>query len=171
MSLYLKSHKEGPLMGAKNFLQYLRDTTGLTIFVEGPFPLGYEGALSWNIYVGHTTRKCGTYTVFPPKAYELGCHWKLEKMVRSLPFLTKDTKQKYLGIIDRTIEFFLGLVSYEREFHGVIPRYTKYSEANSSTLIWSNRRFESGNIFSEEHGRIVKTPWQRQDGHDGIPFP
>ena len=60
----------------------------------------------------------------------------------------------------------LGETEFCREFKGRLPGYSESDVA----LVYANRRYEVQS-FDEGHGKLVDTPWQRQDGHDQVPFP
>jgi len=55
---------------------------------------------------------------------------------------------------------------FGREFRGKIPGY----RTEDICLTYGNRRFEA-QLFHEGPGKLIDTPWQRQDGHDQMPFP
>ena len=55
-----------------------------------------------------------------------------------------------------------------REYDGIIPGYLN---GRSVMLIYSNKRFDSGIHSLGDSGRIIETPWRRQDGHTTIVFP
>ncbi len=62
------------------------------------------------------------------------------------------------------------------EYRGLIPGYINemISDGDHSqvSLIFGNQRFEAASYYENMGGgQIVETPWQRQDGHDTIPFP
>jgi len=59
-----------------------------------------------------------------------------------------------------------GETEFGREFRGKIPDY----RTGDISLVYANQRFEA-QLFHEGPGKIVDTPWQRQDWHDQIPFP
>ncbi len=77
-----------------------------------------------------------------------------------------------------------GETDFGREFTGRIPGYKNECIAVSNqgrpeserrpedtvSLVYSNRRYEAKPMH-EGPGELVDTPWQRQDGHDEIPFP
>jgi hypothetical protein len=69
----------------------------------------------------------------------------------------------------------IGLFNYSYEgivqYQGRLPGYfNELSQDDRVTLIWDNKKFVA-QVFNEGPGYLKDTPWQRQDGHDEIPFP
>ena len=65
-----------------------------------------------------------------------------------------------------------GEFDFGREYSGSIPGYENPVTHKDKVIIYfSNRKFEAGNHAMGEYGKIVNTPWQRQDGVTSIPFP
>jgi len=77
-----------------------------------------------------------------------------------------------------------GETEFSREFRGRVPGYVNELVLSGNEhkledervpidtvcLTYSNRAYEEQDA-DEGEGRLVDTPWQRQDGHDEIPFP
>ena len=59
-----------------------------------------------------------------------------------------------------------GETEFGREFRGRIPGYKE----SDISLVYANKRFEA-QLLHEGLGKLIDTPWQRQDGHDQVPFP
>jgi hypothetical protein len=66
-----------------------------------------------------------------------------------------------------------GTIGIIKEYHGYMPGYDRGLEEEDGryriSLNFSNARFEAAPFPGVGH--IVQTGWQRQDGHDTIPFP
>ena len=136
------------LPGAERFSQYLEEMLGGELTTEGPetvdWSYGIEYTKRWIIKLSKKI-KIGEYYTFGPKP---------------------------------------GETDFGREFRGRIPGYknecvavsnqtrpeSKKIPEDSVSLVYANERLETQSIH-EGPGKLVDTPWQRQDGHEQIPFP
>jgi hypothetical protein len=85
------------------------------------------------------------------------------KIIGKLNYNTDKAKEGYKPLDASEV----GTVQYG----GRLPGYlNELSKDDRATLIWDNSRCVAQSI-DEGQGYIEKTPWQRQDGHDTIPFP
>ncbi len=136
------------LPGADNFVAYLLSVAGGKLTVEGPEVLDWsydmEYTKRWNIFLDGEL--LGNYKTFGPKPGE------------------SQATLEYCGTIpgytnDAIVVHNKHRVDGERE----LP-------VNQVGLSFSNQRFEAGRRF-DDPGKLVETEWQRQDGHEDIPFP
>jgi hypothetical protein len=133
------------LPGAERFSQYMKEKVEGILSVTGPEIVdeSYNGEYGkeWIVYLDG--KKIGRYNTFGPKPSE-----------------------KEVG----------------REYHGRLPGYVndlvmagnKYREdkipIDTVVLIFGNEKCEARDL-EEGPGRLIRTHWQRQDGHSGILFP
>ena len=140
------------LPGAAKFSQYLRDKMIGILGIKGPeiVDRSYNGEYGkeWRVYLNDIV--VGRYHTFGPKPGE------------------SEFGRQYKGRIS----------GYENEAVVVGNKFRNEENKipiDSVVLIFYNRKFEA-QLWQEGHsygttGRLIDTPWQRQDGHRGIPFP
>jgi len=168
---HIEDHRAVP--GADLFFAYLAAQAGQDIRVTGPEVLGtsygIDSAKRYLVLTGDVL--VGQYYEYGPKLGE------------------SEVQRHFWGQIP----------GYVNECVVVHNRHLELGEKpmpeNLVSLVWANERFEmeeelyfqkrienidgdkyagysSGRkLYSKGHGRMVDTPWQRQDGHDQIPFP
>lgn len=131
------------LFGAERFAQYLESVVKGKLTVDSPENHGTLYGKRWIIRLDQ--QQLGEYFTFGPKPGET------------------DFGREYNGRIPR----------YKNEAIALANKYKSDSEKDAEdavSLVYANRRFEP-QLTHEGPGMLVSTPWQRQDGHDKIPFP
>ncbi len=134
--------------GAERFARYLNDIVGGNLRTEGPeiVEFSYDGKYGKKWVIKLDGKELGKYTTFGPKPGET-------------------------GVI--------------REYDGIIPGYVneaavvsnKYETGEAKlpldhvVLVYSNSCCVLTDLDEKSSIKMLKTLWQRQDGHDKIPFP
>ncbi|HTK33624.1 MAG TPA: hypothetical protein VL335_03745 [Candidatus Paceibacterota bacterium] len=137
------------LPGAERFFEFLCSRVGkVKIKVHHPIVLDtsydIDYSMLYKVFVG--SEKIGEYKTFGPNPEEKRLTLEFSGFIPGYINKAAIIHNRHLSKNDRPIKL------------------------NSISLCFSNRRFEAQN-FDEGPGRMVKTPWQRQDGHETIPFP
>ena len=135
------------LSGAERFSQYLEEKLVGVLTAEGPqiIDRSYTGEYGKRWVVRQSGEQIGEYFTFGPES----------------------------GETDFCREFRGRIPGYKNELAAMMNQRKPDAERmpeDSVSLTYSNQRFEAQSIH-EGPGKLVDTPWQRQDGHDKIPFP
>lgn len=136
------------LPGAERFAEYLMSIVEGRLTAEGPeiVDRSYDGQFGKEWIVKLDGKPLGTYNTFGPKPGET------------------EFGRQYVGRLPGYVNEAIASMNRGR------PEEEERVPVDTVSLSYDNKRFEARPIH-EGPGKLTDTPWQRQDGHDKIPFP
>ena len=136
------------LPGADTFARFLDSRLPSMVIADGPSLTLIDGQpYRWDWTVSHEGEILGTYQRWAQKRDE------------------KDFKRLYHGIVP-------GYVNLETLAYGETRSRHNLGDVRLVSLTWGNEMcLVDVDSYGWKHPTVIRTPWQRQDGHHSIPFP
>lgn len=136
------------LPGADTFARFLDGRLSNMVIADGPAITLIDGEpYCWDWIISHEGDILGTYQRWVQKKDET------------------DFKRQYRGIVP-------GHINLETLAYGETRARQNQGDPRLFSLTWAN---EVCLVDVDSHGwrspTVIRTPWQRQDGHHSIPFP
>ena len=169
----LKMSNKFQLPGAERFSQYLEERLDGVLTAEGPeiVDRSYTGKYGRRWIVKLNGEQIGEYLTFGPKPDETDFgrefRGRIPDYINECITVTNQRKPESERMPEDSVSLVYANARFEYIDEAIIP-YIK----NELTAEYLEQLMKEHPLFiGRYHGAIVDTPWQRQDGHDKIPFP